>query len=257
MAPAGSRSLCHRLRLCPALLLAAAAAGPLLSSCGDEKTEMIHLDTDGERVPTMLTRDVTTLISDSGVTKYRITTDIWLVFEEAAEPHWSFPEGLFMEKFDTAFEVNATIAADSAIYWSNKGLWRLDGNVNVLNLEGEKFLTQQLFWDQRAHKIYSDSFIHVEKQGRIIEGYGFNSNERMTSYTVLKPSGIFPASDFRGGKKAETDSANTPVMLDLGNMTGHDPKPSAPEPPAHPGPSDKPVSSPDASPMKLRELPPR
>lgn len=258
------------LRLCPALLLAAAVAGPLLTSCGDEKTEMIHLDTDGERVPTMLTRDVTTLISDSGITKYRITTDLWLVFEEAAEPHWRFPEGLFMEKFDSAYDVNATIAADSATYWSNKGLWRLDGNVNVLNLQGEKFLTQQLFWDQRNHKIYSDSFIHVEKQGRTIEGYGFNSNERMTTYTVLKPSGIFPASDFRGGRKADTASTSGPATLDLSTMTGNDTVKAAPgarssvRPSARsatrPSPAPQGQPAPDVhsdSPLQLRELPPR
>lgn len=180
----------------------------LATACSEEKTSMVHREVDGEKVPTMSTRDVVTLISDSGVTRYRITTSLWLVFDEAAEPKWRFPEGLYLEKFDRKYATDATIICDSATFFKNKQLWRLDGNVNVLNTAGEKFLTQQLFWSQRDHKVYSDSFIHIEKADRIIEGYGFNSNDRMTTYNVNKPSGIFPVSEFQRRKNAEeaTDS---------------------------------------------------
>ena len=83
--------------------------------------------------------------------------------------------------------------------------------MNVLNTAGEKFLTQQLYWSQRDHKVYSDSFIHIEKADRIIEGYGFNSNDRMTTYNVNKPSGIFPLSEFqRRRDSAEESDSITP-----------------------------------------------
>ena len=36
-----------------------------------------------ETTPTMLTRDVKTLISDSGITRYQITTPLWLMYDEA------------------------------------------------------------------------------------------------------------------------------------------------------------------------------
>ena len=39
-----------------------------------------------------------------------------------------------------------------------------------------RFDTELLFWDQQNKKIYTDSFIHIEKSDRIIEGYGFVSN---------------------------------------------------------------------------------
>ncbi|MDE6192106.1 MAG: LPS export ABC transporter periplasmic protein LptC [Muribaculum sp.] len=182
------------MRMLPAIWALLLVAG----ACSDDKTDVVHRATDGDSVPTMMTRDVTTLISDSGITRYRITTPLWLVFDEAKEPVWRFPDGLFMEKFDTDYSTDATIVCDSATYFKNKSLWRLDGNVNILNTRGEKFLTQQLFWSQRDRKVYSDSFIHIERNDRVIEGYGFTSNERMTTYTIHKPSGIFPVSDFKG-----------------------------------------------------------
>jgi hypothetical protein len=64
------------------------------------------------------------------------------------------------------------------------------------NVAGDKFLTQQLYWDQTRRKLYSDSFIHIERSDRIIEGYGFESNDALTEYTIRKPSGIFPTGDF-------------------------------------------------------------
>ncbi|MBQ8773834.1 MAG: LPS export ABC transporter periplasmic protein LptC [Muribaculaceae bacterium] len=182
-------------------------AGLSVVGCNDEKsTDVVHRETDSEIVPTMMTRDVETMISDSGITRYRITTPMWLVFEDAKEPRWSFPEGMYLEKFDMQFRSDASIICDSATYFSNKKLWRLDGNVNISNVQNEKFLTQQIFWDQRSKKVYSDSFIHIEKSDRIIEGYGFISNESMTNYTINKPSGIFPMSDMH---KSKTDSTAT------------------------------------------------
>lgn len=181
-------------------------------ACSEEKTDVVHRATDGDSVPTMMTRDVTTLISDSGVTRYRITTALWLVFDEATEPKWRFPEGLFMEKFANDFTTDATIVADSATYFTERQLWRLDGRVNILNTQGEKFLTEQLYWSQRERKVYSDSFIHIERNDRVIEGYGFTSNERMTTYSIEKPTGIFPLSDFKGNPDSTRMSGDSAVV---------------------------------------------
>jgi len=193
------------MRLLPAIAIAAFAA---LAACGsgEEKAEPVEID--GDITPTMVTRDVDTYISDSGITRYHITADRWLMFDNATEPHWSFPDGMFMERYDDHMTQSATVVCDSAFYFTGKRLWRLDGDVRMRNVDGDRFLTEQLFWDQKTHKVYSDSFIHIDRTDRTIEGYGFESNENMTAYTILRPSGIFPVSDFRG-PGAETDSAAT------------------------------------------------
>lgn len=176
----------------PAAIAAAVAMTVVMAACSDEHTERVADIADTESVPTMTTRNVATFISDSGYTRYHITTPVWYVFDEAREPRWTFPDGLFLEKYDDLFRQDATLRCDSAIYFSRKKLWRLDGNVRMRNVAGDRFLTQQLFWDQATRTVYSDSFIHIERSDRVIEGYGFNSNENMTRYTVRRPSGIFP-----------------------------------------------------------------
>jgi hypothetical protein len=87
---------------------------------------------------------------------------------------------------------NANMVCDSAIYYSNRRLWRLDGNVIMVNTMRDSFLTQQLYWNQAKAEVYSDSFIHIVRSSHIIEGYGFTSNEKMTAYTVHHPTAIIP-----------------------------------------------------------------
>lgn len=185
------------MRLLPLLIAAAGVAmASLLAACEGEKRETIAISADPESFPTMKTLDVSTTISDSGYTKYHIITPIWLMFEEAAEPHWNFPQGVYMVTYDEKMREESNFTADTALYLSRRRLWRFDRNVRMRSVKGDRFMTQQLFWDQNAKKLYSDSFIHIEKADRIIEGYGFESNEQMTSYTIRRPSGIFPTKDF-------------------------------------------------------------
>ena len=200
----------YNMRLLPAIALALAASFSLWS-CSEKKQELMKGNFDPEHFATMTTTNVETLISDSGVVRYKIVSPIWLIFDQAKEPKWTFPKGIHLEKFNDLFRVEAEVKCDSAIFFKEKQLWRLDGYVEITNITGEKFLTPQLYWDQRKQELYSDSFIHIEQKGRIIEGYGFNSNDRLTKYEVKKVMGMFPASDFQPGQKGATDStASTP-----------------------------------------------
>ena len=150
------------MRLLPALAAAALSASWALVSCSPEKQHYVPNASDGETTPTMATTDVTTLISDSGYTRYKVVTPIWLMYEDAEEPFWRFPEGIELEQYDHALQPESNVECDSAIYYSRKRLWRLDGNVVMVNTARDSFLTNQLFWDQTSRKIYSDSFIHIE-----------------------------------------------------------------------------------------------
>ena len=168
---------------------------------------------DGETTPTMATTDVSTLISDSGYTKYHVTTPLWQMFEDAEEPFWRFPQGLELEQYDTDMRTHSTVVCDSAVYYSRKKLWRLDGDVVMVNTQADSFLTQQLFWDQNSRKIYSDSFIHIVRTDRTIEGYGFESDQSMLYYTVNRPTAILPADKRPGGRVNDsTESTPTPSV---------------------------------------------
>ena len=161
-------------------------------SCHDDSEGRVPSLPQGEDVPTMSTLDVSTFVSDSGYTKLHITTDVWRIYDDAPEPYWRFPKGLFLEKYDTTMRQEATVRCDSAIYFSRKRLWQLDGNVVMMNTDRDSFLSEQMFWDQGKQLVYSDSFVHIVRTDRIIEGFGFESNQNLSAYTVKRPTGIIP-----------------------------------------------------------------
>lgn len=158
----------------------------------EKKTEAVSLTFLPDSSYTMRATDVSTLISDSGITRYRLLADEWLVFSKAAEPYWYFPSGMYVEKFDSLFQAEGSVRADTAYYYTDKGEWVLIGNVKIANLQNEKFESQKIYWDQKQKLIHSPEYIRIEQKDKIITGYGFESNEEMTRYRIFMPQGIFP-----------------------------------------------------------------
>lgn len=148
--------------------------------------------TNRDSVPIMTTRDVSTYVSDSGIVRYKIITDEWKVFDRLNPSRWTFEKGIYLEKFDNKLSIDATIKADTAYYYDKEELWELRGNVHIENEQDEQFDTQLLFWNQKTKMVYSDQYIRIRQQKRIITGQGFTSNQNFTDYTIRQTQGIFP-----------------------------------------------------------------
>ena len=166
-----------------------------LISCSGKNKNLAAAITERDSLPSMKSLGVTTLISDSGITRYKIIAEEWTVFDKKNPPYWAFEKGVYLEKFDTLFHIDASIQADTAYYYEKKKLWELRSNVNIRNLSGDKFETQQLFWDEKDKKIYSDKYIRIEQEDKTISGYGFESNQELTEYQIRNTTGIFTVED--------------------------------------------------------------
>ena len=166
-----------------------------MASCGKENKEVVEVTFDPENTYTLRTPDVSSLISDSGITRYRMNAKEWLVFGKAKEPYSYFPQGVYVEKFDSLFNVEASVKADTAYYWDKKGLYKLIGHVSILSQEGKKLDTSILYFDQKEDQIYTDEYFELEEGDKIITGIGFKSNQNMTKYKIFNSQGTFPVSD--------------------------------------------------------------
>lgn len=180
-----------------------------LISCKDKNDNLVAFSYDPEVVPTLTTDTFTTLISDSGVTQYKLVADKWMVFDKAKEPFQYFPSGLYFERFTPDFEIEATVVADTAWYYTEKELWKLISNVHVKNMQGEEFESQELYWDGKNGRVYSDSYIEIKREDTRIRGYGFESNESMTNYRIFRPhDGLLPLKDENPIDTLAVDSTN-------------------------------------------------
>ncbi len=170
----------------------------LSAACSKGKTVIDSVALDVQVLPVMHSEDVSSLISDSGITRYRLVAKTWDVYDspQPQNSYWYFPGGIYVEKFDSVFAAEGSLEADTAYYYDKKSLWHLIGNVKALNLQKEKFETQELFWDEKLQKIYSEQSIRVERtDGTVILGEGFESNQAMTDYRIFKTYAIFYVSE--------------------------------------------------------------
>ena len=169
-----------------------------------------------DSVSVMTSYGVNTLISDSGVIKYKIVTERWDVNVIKNPSCWTFEKGVFFEQFDEKFHVEAYIQADTAWYYDQKKLWHLRGRVRIRNNNGLLYESEELFWDGMRHEFYSNVFSKVTTPERTMQGTYFLSNEKMTHYIVNNSKGSFEREDMTGEKKEEEtrNSADTTHMLE-------------------------------------------
>lgn len=215
-----SRCQISPLRGAAIVLLTIAMPLSFFGSCTREKKDLIEYAFDPQTSYTLKETNVEMFISDSGVTKYKIITDTWLMFGKASEPYQYFPDGVYLEKFDTTFNVEASIKADTAYYYERRKLWKLNGHVDISNLKGERFQTSQLFWEDNPSidfPIYSDSAIRITKGESVNTGIGFRSNQDLSIYEIYNSSADIPVDMQRravGGDSIPTDSINHEIIPD-------------------------------------------
>ena len=164
----------------------------MLSGCSEEaKEHTAPAILPSDSVSTMTSYGVNTLISDSGVIKYRIVTERWDVNTIRQPNRWEFMKGVFFEQFDEQFHVQAYIQADTAWYYDKLKLWKLRGRVRIRNNNGLVYRSEELYWDGLRHELYSNVFSRV-----------------VTRYTVSNSKGSFIPEE-GGGDDSSTTPADT------------------------------------------------
>ncbi len=163
----------------------------LLCSCNEAREHTAGAINPRDSVSMMKSYGINTLISDSGLIKYRLVAESWEVNQARDPSRWIFLDGLFLEQFDEKFHVEAWIQGDTAYYYDKLKLWELHGRVRVRNVEGLRFASEELFWDQNRHEMYSNKFSRLITPDRDMQGTYFISNEGMTQYTIDNSKGSF------------------------------------------------------------------
>lgn len=166
----------------------------LICSCSDEQEHVAASINDSDSLAFMTATGVSTLISDSGVTRYKLVAEDWQIHNSTSPATWKFLHGFFMERFDENMHTDLFVQADTA-YLHTQNMWELRGRVIIKNLQGTLFRTEELFWDMDAHKMWNHKPMDIYMPDRELHGTEFRSNEQMTDYSVTNSVGAFPASD--------------------------------------------------------------
>ena len=133
--------------------------------------------------------DVEMYYSENDKVKVKMTAELLYEFESGDR---EFPNGVYMEFFDEAGNMESTLKANHAFYFKKDDLWRGRGAVEVKNiLKNEQLNTEELFWKPKEQKIYNDVFVTIKRQGDVLYGEGLEANQDMTDYLIKKPGAEF------------------------------------------------------------------
>lgn len=161
--------------------------------CQETKEHTAPAIHERDSVPIMTTYGVNTLISDSGIIKYRIVAERWEINENRNPSRWTFEKGILFTQFDEKKRILGYISCDTAVYFDKERRWMLRGRVRIRTAQGMEYSSEQLNWDERNHKLSSNVFSHVKTPDRELQGDYFRSDETMTSFEIgdAKGWGLF------------------------------------------------------------------
>jgi len=185
----------------------------LFFSCSEAKEHTAPAINPEDSVSMMTSYGVNTLISDSGVIKYRIVAERWEVNTIKQPNRWEFMKGIFFEQFDEQFHVQAYIQADTAWYYDQQRLWKLRGRVCIRNSNGLIYKSEELYWDGIQHEFYSNVYSQIITPERTLQGTCFRSDEGMNHYSVSNSKGSFVADDLEGDS-GDSSSKNDTAAVD-------------------------------------------
>ncbi len=161
----------------------------LTVGCGEKVAEPRIKDPETE--PTQISIDLTSIESKDGNRTYIMETRRMERFELAEEPYSLFKEGIKVQTFnDTTQMIESELVADYAHYNEVAKLWEARGNVVARNFAGQRTLySEQLWWNETTHRIYSDTVVKVIEKNNTHIGVGFEADEAFTSWIFRRPRG--------------------------------------------------------------------
>jgi LPS export ABC transporter protein LptC len=140
------------------------------------------------------------LYSDSADVKVRITADRMIRHLTRTNPRDEFPDGIFVEFLGSNGQVYSWLEADRAIRYDKSNEVVAQGNAKFYNRKKETLTSTELFWDEDKSKLHTNKAVRITQpmRGDTIYGFGFESNEEFTLFTIKnKASSILNAQNMK------------------------------------------------------------
>ena len=107
-----------------------------------------------------------------------------------------FPEGVGIVFNNSKGAPETTLNSNYAKVDGSSGIYVVRGNVVIVNLKDKRRLqTEELFWNPKTKKIYTEKNVIIDQQGRRLMGKGLDAEEDFSSYQIKNLVGVIPIED--------------------------------------------------------------
>lgn len=159
------------------------------SSCERNNIEKINQITAEIDAPDIAVTNTEIIFSKNGRVEVRLVSNQINRYLDEEEPYTEFPEGLYVEFYDSTNKITSYIKANYCIYDEKEELWTAENDVVSVSEEGDTLNTDFLIWDQKKEKVYSDQYVRITNEDGIIHGKGFEANQDLSDWVIKNSSG--------------------------------------------------------------------
>ena len=185
-------------------------AATIAVSCSNK---LKNVDADQiSKAPTQVILNMDAAQTENGMVQMRLTADRMERYERSEEESVEiFPEGFNVLAYNEDGLLETQIVSDKAehsVSGANEQ-WSAYGNVVITNyLEGQKLMTDTLYWNREEKKIYTDCYVRLYSPQGFMQGYGMESDERARDAQLLRPFDGYGIISNDTTRRVSTDTVN-------------------------------------------------
>lgn len=149
-------------------------------------------------VRTEFAKSVEILYSDSGKLRVKIMAPELRRYY-TGNPYNEMSGGITVYFYDDSMHISSKLTAGRCVTYEKEEKMRVQDNVVLLSAKGEKLNAEELIWDEKAGRVYSDKFVKITTPEEIVFGDGFEADQAFTRYKVKKIRGTITVQDNAAG----------------------------------------------------------
>jgi LPS export ABC transporter protein LptC len=158
-----------------------------LVSCENDENEVRALNE--KRIMVERAQNVVSLFSQEGRMKAKLSAPVMLRYE-VDSIYIEFPKTLHVDFYDSTGQKESQLDALYAKYMESSNKVLLRDSVVVASVKGDTLRTSELWWDQNAHKFFTDKLVRLKTVDKTIYGgKGLEAEEDLSLWTIFETTG--------------------------------------------------------------------
>ena len=161
----------------------------LFISCSNDDEDILEA-IDYKTYPSQSAENIEVVRTDSGKVVLKIFAKRYESYSHLEEnPYDEYPKGIKLVTYSNYPEVSSSLVCNYAKHEIDIDKWEARDDVIVVNIDGDSLRTEQMYWDTKTQKIYSDKAVNIKTSTEIIYGTGFTAKQDFTGWKINNVKG--------------------------------------------------------------------
>jgi hypothetical protein len=184
-----NRLMCHNITATARRILPGVLFLVCLSACKNN-TQEINALMSKVNMQEDKAEDVIIIHSEGAKVKARLFAKEFVINQSAKPPFWDMRKGLKVEFYNDSTIVENTVTAKYARYYENQGNILLRDSIVIINRKGERLETEELVWNDKLKKFYTEKFVKITTPAQVMYGDGLEANQDFSWYQITNIKGV-------------------------------------------------------------------